>query len=478
MDTPSDRTKEGHPNGLYPDVVAVLSLCFLKTLLAALVLCSGFRMIIHDEPIRWQNTNFWVKSPFFAPNDHIWLGGFYYLYGTITMLFGNSYAVAKMFPLCLSLGSILGIYVFCRMLYGSRPLSFCATFLYAAGGVHTWLSISAMPEVFVLFFQTWGMLFLVSGIREKRPWLLAAGCLGVAFTTSFRYEMWFLALAVDALLVVLAIRRDISLRAFLLLAALTSFYVWAWMLSAWIQHGDPLLGLHAAKDINIQVPGNPLLFLWREIRMTDTTVFVLGALGMLTALFFPRDKSLRFYAIAVLLFTILFVYVQKVGTCSTVWRILQGPRGLLVPLIPVPFLLLQKLAPRWGKHVTLLVLAVLMPIYFFHQTAASRKIPMQDYNNATWAVGEYLLFEKNNPTMLKTSGKRNPSFLLIGEGLDWMQCYDISFLSGLPVQYDHGLSGKPDFVITRNREMPAPYNLAHQIGEWYIWSRARPDTGK
>jgi hypothetical protein len=477
MDWLFNRMDDGSLNKAYQDTIIVLSLCLLKTLLAVLVLSCGFRMIIQDEPIRWQITNWWVASPFFAPGDHIWLGGYFYLYGIATMVLGNSYAVAKMLPLCFSLGSILGIYALCQVLYGNRLLSFCATFLYTVGSVHTWASISAMPEIFVIFFQTWGMFFLIKGIRSKRLWMLALGCLGVAFTTSFRYEMWFLALAVDVLLVVLVIRRSITFGALLLLVLLTNFYVWAWMLTAWIWHGDPLLFLHAAKEINIQVPGNPVLFLWNEIRMTDPTVFVLGCAGMLVGFFFPREKGLRFYAVIVFLFTISFVYLQKIGTCSTVWRIIQGWRGLFVPLIPALFLLVQNFDARWGKRLTLLVLVLLLPVYFFQQTAASRKIWMLGHNNATWAVGEYLLFERNHPTMLKISGKENPSILFVGEGLDWMECYDISFISGLPVRFEHHLAFNADFVITRNRELPAPYQVAHQIGEWYIWSRVSSVAG-
>jgi len=102
------------------DAILIISILIFKSLLAIAAFLLGFRILMYDEVARWELLRMWVHSPFLAPGDHVWLGGFFYLCGTVMKIAGTSFAVCKILPLFFSFGAIIAMYLLCQKLYRSR----------------------------------------------------------------------------------------------------------------------------------------------------------------------------------------------------------------------------------------------------------------------------------------------------------------------------------------------------------------------
>jgi len=455
------------------DAILILSILIFKSLLAITAFLMGFRILMYDEVARWYMLNMWIRSPFLAPGDHVWLGGFFYLCGTVMKIAGTSFAVCKILPLFFSFGSIIAMYLLCQKLYKSRFFSFWTTFLYAAGFVNTWLSLSLMPEIFTIFFQTWGFYFLLKGVDKHHPWEVLIGCLGIGLSTSFRYEQWCLSVALSLVLLGLLIKRWIKSGTFVLSLILLNFYIAFWILLAWFRHGDPLLLLKNAKTLNVRAFGNPALFLWINLKTDDGIVFAFGALAMIFALF-ARNRILRVYAVMSFIFSLFFIYIQKVGTAATIWRIAQGWRAMIIPFLPFAILLVRKLISSGTVHRYLAVLLILfLPVYTVHQYRGMQKLTRCGLPNSVLALGEYLNFERKNPILLTELRKaKTHLFLLMNKDDDKMPYFTVGYISGLSLKrflYDIKVPSQTDLLITRNKTMSETYRLVINIGEWSIW---------
>ncbi|MCX6999845.1 MAG: hypothetical protein NT106_06055 [Candidatus Sumerlaeota bacterium] len=111
------------PGKKFTDAILILSIIIFKSLLAIAAFLIGFRILMYDEVARWLMLNTWIRSPFLAPGDHVWLGGFFYLCGTVMKIAGTSFAVCKILPLFFSFGSIIAMYLLCQKLYKSQFFS-------------------------------------------------------------------------------------------------------------------------------------------------------------------------------------------------------------------------------------------------------------------------------------------------------------------------------------------------------------------
>ncbi|MCX6999846.1 MAG: hypothetical protein NT106_06060 [Candidatus Sumerlaeota bacterium] len=292
-------------------------------------------------------------------------------------------------------------------------------------------------------------------------------------STSFRYEQWCLSAALSLVLLGLLIKRWIKSGTFVLSLVLLNFYIVFWILLAWFRHGDPLLLLKNAKTFNVRASGNPALFLWINLKTDDSIVFAVGALAMIFALF-ARNRTLRVYAVMSFIFSLFFIYIQKVGTAGTIWRIAQGWRAMLIPFLPFAILLVRKHISPGMVHRYLAVLLILfLPVYTVHQYRGMQKLTRCGLPNSFLALGEYLNFERKNPTLLTELRKAKPRlFLLFNKedaGLPYFTVGYLSGLSGESILYGRKVPSQPYLLITRNGTMSEPYRLVINIGECSIW---------
>ena len=452
------------------DLGAIAALGLLKTLLVFLIFLAGFRLLMNDEAVRWTMTRGWIDHPFLAPADHVWLGGFFYLNGTIMKFTSSSFEAAKCIPLVFSLGAIAGLYELSRFLHGNRYVASCLTFVFTTGAVATWLSVSFMPEMYTIFFQTWGLLFLLKGLETERTGLLLLGCAGLACTTSFRYEQWLLAFAADLLLIHLRATRQVSIRAWLGAIVILNSYIALWCGISWVDSGDPLLPLRAEQALTVRATGNPLTFLWDTIRIDDPVIFLGGGIGLILAVI-RGSRTMRIYAFLVVVFSILFLASLKIGTALSTWRVIQGWRTLLIGLLPLPLWLIEQgLRRRRIRMIPALVALGLLPLYLGQQQAIARDMRLWGFSNATWSLGEFLRFERNNPVLFKEFGHREPTVFFVGSRPgDEFEFMAVDYLSGLRrLQYDTAVSGTPELVITRAGATPTSCHVIQQFGEWNL----------
>jgi hypothetical protein len=162
-----------------------------------------------DEYCRADYALQWAQDPFFAPHDHIWLAGQFYILGTLFKFLGNM-------PLATSLSGLIGLgaLIFfsadaARRAWGDPAAGFFAGSLAASHKVILWGSFNTFAEVFALPALMAGLDFWLAGwlARRKPPsatgeaagalpsfkpelWFLAAAA-SLGFGTMFRYELWF-----------------------------------------------------------------------------------------------------------------------------------------------------------------------------------------------------------------------------------------------------------------------------------------------
>jgi len=451
------------------------------------ILAMGFRLLINDEVYRWDMAKEWARHPFLAPGDHIWLGGFFYLTGAAMRLFGHSFAFGKIFPLIFSLLGIAGLYALVLELFRSRTAAFCAAFALAAGAVHSWLSASLMPETMSIAFSLWGLYFLArgeaggggggEGVRAALPSLLGAFLVGCA--ASFRYECWLFAGAcglVWSLRFLRLLRREKRNARHLTVTIaglfLFGFYILFWIALGWIRKGDPLLFLHNSSEQTIRAP-NPLAYLWEGIRPDDPWTFALGLLGAALLLAFGRARE-RCFAGILLIFSVLFVYIQGVGTAISVYRITQVWRALLLAAAPFPLVLAARWIRRPGaEKAARAALFIAAAAYFAHQAPRLVQFKLWGFSNGSWAVAQWIRHEANNPVYFKRFPGVRPGIHVLETRPveDSTEYLVMAYMSSYePFTKGRDVPPSADLLLTASdaRTLPEGWREAFHLGEWTL----------
>lgn len=243
----------------------------LGTLLLAAVLFSIFRTQAiflqgGDEYCRANYALEWAWNPYFAPRDHVWLGGHFYFLGLFYRLMGS-------LPLAVSLSSLVGTLcvVFFSVLIGrelwhSWSAGGMAGIFAATEWFVVWASANPFAEVvfypallamFWLWICAWRVDVVASprGPLRRELYFLAMAFAG-AIGTLFRYEMWYAGILFGAFLIVrfvyLVLQATSRRRAWipLLGCMILAAYPVAWMISNWLQLGSPIAFLKTIGRLN------------------------------------------------------------------------------------------------------------------------------------------------------------------------------------------------------------------------------------
>jgi hypothetical protein len=241
---------------------------------------GSFGLVGGDEYCRADYALKWAESPFFAPADHIWLAGQFYILGGLFRLVGDIQLVCGAtailgMALAVLLAASLG-----RRAWGDPVAGFFAGLFLACHPVVLWGSMNPFAEVFALPALLGGFDCWLAGWQARRRvpaaaseggperpplcpelWFLAAAA-WLAFGTMFRFEAWFAGIALGAFLAIRAAWWLIARRSFgrawpsLAGCALLMAYPLAWMASSWRHLGSPTAFLTNASQMNIE--GNKL----------------------------------------------------------------------------------------------------------------------------------------------------------------------------------------------------------------------------
>ncbi|MCB2156196.1 glycosyltransferase family 39 protein [bacterium] len=326
----------------------------LWTLLSVLAVDALFRSGIDflqggDEYARAMYATYWSIDPFFAPPDHIWLAGQFYILGALARL------VSSM-PLAVAATSIAGTLATTYFAYrlGTRlwkhPIAGVTSGLLA--GTHwvvLWASVNPHAEVFFLPALLAGIERWVAGwqatdepIRAERRYLAAAAWF--AFGTMFRFEMWYVGILFGCFLIFrigrALFRKDVpNANAWypLVGCVLLMTYPACWMISSTVHLGSPL---GFAKDATQMNTDTNMLYdfstpwtrfvIYPKILVQDHWNFlVLPAAAGVFAL--VRRRRLAFYIVAwaiLLLFSMVITLKAGVGSNNR-------PRYTMFLLLPL-----------------------------------------------------------------------------------------------------------------------------------------------
>jgi hypothetical protein len=455
------------------DLLLLAVLFFTKLILVLHVILSGFRMLMNDEPVRYQMSLAWMRDPYFAPWDHVWLGGYFALVGSYMELFGSSYPSVKLLAILTSLAGIAGAYYLCKHLFDSRFAGFVGGLFLAGGHVHTWLSATLMPGIFVIAFTLCGAAFFLWGLKRERNWGLLLGSALIGLSCSFRYEQWIMTALFDVVLLVLVLTRRIRVWVFIACGALSAWYVLAWMLSSWIRYDDPMHFLRSAVAVTEQPEGNPFWVMWQEIRFWERLSFVLGFIGLVLCSVFG-NKYQRVYALWVITFSILFPLSMKVGTAMSTWRIIQGWRAIVVMAIPaiamIPALWIHKVELRRWAAVAIVAGCF---VFVAEQSSRAKVLPMWEFQSANLAMAEWVLHEKENPKAFAKYYRPEVFYLSRGPNLGEGEAYGIiAYLSQYKrVRFgtEYNKKDPPEFIITRSEKDMPGYHLIGYMQDFRIW---------
>jgi len=223
-------------------------------------------LISADEYCRTTFAFNWSAAPYFAPPDHIWLSGQFYVLGGLHRLLPDM-------PFWVAVTSFLGNAVLAMLLamlaialWPRRPAAgFFASALATSNVVILWGSFNAVAEVFSLPLLVLGILCLVMGegagpdedARCPDVWRFAAAC-AIGLGTMFRFELWFAGILLGGWLGALAVRAVVTKerwRAILLRVAgcaVLMAYPMAWMGSSWMTLGSPFRFASDASTMNME----------------------------------------------------------------------------------------------------------------------------------------------------------------------------------------------------------------------------------
>ncbi|MBI1293088.1 hypothetical protein GC173_17915 [bacterium] len=452
----------------------VLWLVIAKAVLMLIASFSELRSLFFDEAIRYTMTYGWLQKPYFAPGDHLWLGGFFAIGGVWLKIFGFSPSAAKAMAVFFALIAVPANYSFARRLTGSIPLGVLGALLVNVSHVHTWLSMSFMADIVGISFLSLGFAWFLAGYQDEKRWLMLLGALSIGLSCSQRYESWLVVGGFSLIMGLMVLARRFSLLNAVLCGALAWSYIAAWLLSGWLRSGNPFLFLETAKTANEQVAGNPFVAMAGFCHGADPWIYPLALAGMALGLIFGSWR-IRLYAIGTAAFVVVFIWTQKVGTALTPWRIIQTMRLTLVPFIPVLVLVLWPLMARL-KFTRILAVAVVSAGLLVYTGSEIRKsidaAMMQHATVDTLAVAEFLRGEDNVATVIKRpEGRRVRYHFLTDENTRDIEGSVVSFLLGEPrMKIGPNVYGKIDVVIGRAAP-PAGYAEAARVGTYRIYTK-------
>lgn len=288
-------------------------------LAAALAVAAGAALLFSgvpvflvggDEYVRYRMAMGWAASPFFATHDHVWLGGHFYVLGSLHALVGRPETVVRISS---GIGAVLTVilaYRIALLLWRDVAAAVIAGVFASAHWVMLWLWFNPWSEAIALpslLGAAYGFLRAQEDDGNDRHVLLAAVAAGIGTTT--RYECWYVAM-VTGLWVLWrtwsAWRAGRPLPALLGACLAIGLYPALWMLSCWVHAGSPLAFLHTTTVLNTTTGFDTTPRPWwyhfltypRLLAVDHWPALPLVAVGIARALGSPARRLPRRYLLA------------------------------------------------------------------------------------------------------------------------------------------------------------------------------------
>lgn len=320
----------------------ILFLSLYKLFLIVLCLVNGFTVLINDEAYRSYLAFMWGEHPFFSPDDHVWLGGHFYITGIFFLLFKNLdfYVTLKLLTITLSLLSVIGFYLLMYVLFSNSAISFFTTLLYATGYYHTWHSCANLAGIYVDFFVSFGLAGLFYGLKNRKNKFILIGAAFLGIATSFRYEVWVWNLSVFGILFLYSIFKNKKIELYLIFVGILLFiYPFLWGVSCYLDKGDFFLFLKSSNKLSIMYKSlytSKLTYALTLYYMERFLILFLMFLGIIVS-FLTKNEMLLLLSIIDIVFTIIFSYTSKIGSAADISKVVQLWRLTLFPFVGAVF---------------------------------------------------------------------------------------------------------------------------------------------
>ncbi|MDX2176209.1 MAG: hypothetical protein SF028_07035 [Candidatus Sumerlaeia bacterium] len=257
------RPAGGEPGGLPSPVWALVAL--LPAAAFAAMRGSAQFLLGGDEYARPAAAMAWAASPFFAPHDHVWLGGHFYAMGLLYRLAG-SLVVANAVLSCAGFAALVAAaWWTAGKVWGAGPEQAVAAALAGCAPVVLWMSVNPWAEALAYppLLAAYGCWAAFRAEQEapdgdwRRERWLAFGAALLAFGTTLRYEAWIAGLLLGPYLLWRGgwlARRGERRGAALLLASATllAAYPLAWVVSSKLALGSFTAFAENSRRINFE----------------------------------------------------------------------------------------------------------------------------------------------------------------------------------------------------------------------------------
>jgi 4-amino-4-deoxy-L-arabinose transferase-like glycosyltransferase len=440
---------------------AVISFLFFVALLVrslALVLCMD---VGGDGPTRAIQAYMWSKSPHIVSHG-IWLPGLEYLAGSLSLIIKDPLITSRILNLVLGALTIPLFFILVRRIYGHAVALFSASIVIFLP-VHIGLSASSLTEASFCFEIITGMLMLIlatDGIKFRLLFLsLSLVCLCLASMT--RYEFWLLIPLFPSYYFWKTRKLP---TATLVLLILSAFPV-SWMLGNYLESGDFLLGLTAAKTgteemgaHSVDLIGSLKVVAYRAVSHLGWIVSAVVPFGLILqvtqALKRKIDAERLLWLSLIIFFWGFIFYFGMVRGRSLTDRYLLLGFLLALPFAAIPF---ASYISNNRSRLALLIIVCLVSIGFskvnYHvPTYVTRKKPIEIKRIASWLRNSP--YRDDSVLMTKMGWQSSYLPLYFPEIGSFRERYFIigSILVSSAMLEDYLKNRKPSLLITNNKD--------------------------
>ena len=469
--------------------IPLLAIFLFKFGLIILLLVTGFTTLWADDSTRWSLSLRWSRDPWFAPQDHIWLGMSFYLFGGAMKIFPDPLLAATLAALLVSLASLYSLYFFASRLSIHQGTGLLAALLLASIPMHTWLSVMTMSDLVYMafvglslgFFFNYLMHFQVGEMKKTRTSLVFLALSLVGLTAS-RYEGWILGGCIILFFWIHRFlcrerRKDPDWKWFTLVTVSLVLYPCLWMISSWRVLGSPLAFFANQAKMNEQyaapfasnAPLEKILRYPRTLWGHFGSLLPLTGAGFFLAFFRARTRPIMAMGagLCLLYFLIMEISALVAGTSMALSRCIQYVIFLCLPFAVAPLFYFRdrcNISSVWARGILSFLLGLPLLFFFLGNIPQNFSWRMRGWDGEMIALARYLqselrspqdfpFLEKGDKTVIWMSKDASPGDLLLKKLCGNPKRVFIERGEKIPSQL---LETPNILLITFDREIPDP----------------------
>lgn len=388
------------------------------TLVVKLILLPFSQTINADAVSRVFSSLKWMENPTWTSSS-VWAPFHFYIHGFGLMIWNNLIYTPKIITILFSVFTLLPFYFLTKREF-NKSGALIGTIFLAISPILFHNSFLALSETPYLFFLALTLNLLSKGIKENSILLVLMAGLMLTVTSGIRYEAWIVTAILS--LVLLLAKQWKYFFVFNFTAALFPVY---WLLSNWLETGDPLFSIHRSYHWSSEIMGNNddlnfKSYLKRIWFFPFSWVIAIGVptgylvLKPILKSYSKKGKNLRLILLS-LPFIVMFLFYQY-NTFKGSLLLQHRYIGTLV-ILSLPFIAIyfKELTPKKIKQVWLFSLLTIS-LSFIYNTSHVKPLPRLKEQSSIEIIDVIKKYTNNNSS-------------LIIDFIDWDKSYFIALQS-------------------------------------------------